>query len=81
VDKLLDQLQRETKPAQEQTSVNALEQVMYTQVPVLALWYGGTWGEYTTAGFTGWPTATNPYAPPAPYGNPPLMIITHLTAA
>jgi peptide/nickel transport system substrate-binding protein len=80
-DKLLDQLQRETQPAQQQTSVHALEHVMVNQVPVLALWYGGTWGEYATKGFTGWPSASNPYAPPAPYGNPPIMIVTHLKAA
>jgi peptide/nickel transport system substrate-binding protein len=80
-DKLLDQLQRETQPAQQQASVHALEHVMVNQVPVLALWYGGTWGEYATKGFTGWPSASNPYAPPAPYGNPPIMIVTHLKAA
>jgi peptide/nickel transport system substrate-binding protein len=80
-DKLLDKLQSETNASQEQTSVSALEHVMFTQVPVLALWYGGTWGEYSTKAFSGWPTAGNPYAPPAPYGSPPLMIVTHLTAA
>jgi peptide/nickel transport system substrate-binding protein len=80
-DKLLDQLQRETSTSQQQTSINGLQHVMYTQIPVLALWYGGTWGEYSTKGFSGWPTASNPYAPPAPYGDPPLMIVTHLTAA
>jgi peptide/nickel transport system substrate-binding protein len=80
-DSLLDQLQRETQPSQQQTTVHALEHVMYNQVPVLALWYGGTWGEYATKSFTGWPSASNPYAPPAPYGTPPLMIVTHLKAA
>jgi peptide/nickel transport system substrate-binding protein len=80
-DKLLDQLQSETQHSQQQASVNGLEHVMYNQVPVLALWYGATWGEYATKGFTGWPSASNPYAPPAPYGNPPIMIVTHLQAS
>ena len=84
---LLTKLQGETQIAQQHSTVNQLEQIMYKQVPVLALFYGATWGEYTTKNFTGWPDASNPYAPPAPYGaataatGPPLMIITHLKAA
>ena len=83
-DKLLAALQTTTAPAKQKQEVDALEHVMMTQVPVVALFYGATWGEYTTKGFTGWPDAANPYAPPAPYGSPPpdkstpLMIITHL---
>jgi peptide/nickel transport system substrate-binding protein len=84
---LLTKLQGETQTAQQHGTVNQLEQIMYQQVPVLALFYGATWGEYTTKNFTGWPDASNPYAPPAPYGaataatGPPLMIVTHLKAA
>jgi peptide/nickel transport system substrate-binding protein len=84
---LLTKLQGETQIAQQHSTVNQLEQIMYKQVPALALFYGATWGEYTTKNFTGWPDASNPYAPPAPYGaataatGPPLMIVTHLKAA
>ncbi len=84
-DRLLTALQSTTSGAQQKHDVYALEHAMVTQVPVVALFYGATWGEYSTKSFTGWPDAAHPYAPPAPYGSPPpdrstpLMIITHLT--
>ncbi|HEX9334809.1 MAG TPA: ABC transporter substrate-binding protein [Pseudonocardiaceae bacterium] len=81
LDGLLRQMQGETQVAQQQGTVHQLEQVMYQQVPVITLFYGATWGEYSTKKLTGWPDASNPYAPPAPYGAPPLMIVTHLTGA
>jgi peptide/nickel transport system substrate-binding protein len=86
-DKLLTSLQATTSASQQKQDVYALEHVMTTQFPVIALFYGATWGEYTTKEFTGWPSAADPYAPPAPYGSPPpdrstpLMIITHLAKA
>jgi peptide/nickel transport system substrate-binding protein len=84
-DRLLSALQSTTSAARQRTDVYALENVMMRQVPVVALFYGATWGEYTTKEYSGWPSAADPYAPPAPYGSPPpdkstpLMIITHLT--
>jgi peptide/nickel transport system substrate-binding protein len=86
-DKLLGSLQATTSQAKQQQATYALEHVMLTQVPAVALFYGATWGEYSTKAFTGWPDAAHPYAPPAPYGSPPpdkstpLMIITHLAKA
>jgi peptide/nickel transport system substrate-binding protein len=83
-DTLLKSLEGATDTTAQQQDVHGLEQLMYTQVPVISLFYGATWGEYSTKAFTGWPDAANPYAPPAPYGTPapdkstPLMIITHL---
>jgi peptide/nickel transport system substrate-binding protein len=82
--KLLHSLEVTTDPATEKNAIHGLEHVMYTQVPVIDLFYGATWGEYSSKSFTGWPDAAHPYAPPAPYGSPPpdkstpLMIITHL---
>lgn len=55
-----------------------IEKVMYQQVPVIALFYGAVWNEYSTKKFVGWPTAKNPYANPAPYGQSPLIVLTHL---
>lgn len=81
---LLHSLEVSTNPSQQRTAVHGLEHVMVDKVPVITLFYGATWGEYTTKSFTGWPDASNPYAPPAPYGTPspdkstPLMVITHL---
>jgi peptide/nickel transport system substrate-binding protein len=81
VDGLLTQLRGETDKGQQQQTVHQLEQVMYQQVPVLTLFYGATWSEYSSKNFTGWPDAQNPYAPPAPYNAAPIMIVTHLKAA
>jgi peptide/nickel transport system substrate-binding protein len=86
-DHLLSALQSTTDPAQQKQDVYGLERIMMTQVPAIALFYGATWGEYSTSQFTGWPDSAHPYAPPAPYGSPPpdkstpLMIITHLVKA
>lgn len=55
-----------------------MEKIMYQQVPVIPLFYGATWSEYSTKYFTGWPSAKNPYASPAPYGQSPLLVMTHL---
>ena len=60
---------------------SGLQRIMYTQVPVVALFYGASWGEYRTKSFTGWPSAADPYAPPIPYNEAPLMVITHLKAS
>lgn len=75
---LLGQLKATTSTAKQRRLTHQLERVMYRQVPIVALFYGATWSEYTTKRFTGWPTASNPYAAPAPYGSPPIMVITHL---
>ncbi len=83
-DALLHTLETSTDQSQQQTAVHGLNHVMLDKVPVVSLFYGATWGEYSTKKFTGWPDASHPYAPPAPYGSPapdkstPLMIITHL---
>ncbi len=77
-------LEVSTSPDQQKNAVHGLENTMLTKVPVITLFYGATWGEYTTKNYTGWPDAAHPYAPPAPYGSPapdkstPLMVITHL---
>ena len=61
--------------------VQALETLVSTQVPVAPLLYGADWDEYSTANFTGFVTAKNPYADPSP-GDPQLpLIIKHLTKA
>jgi peptide/nickel transport system substrate-binding protein len=47
-------------------AITKMEQIMTTQVPVVPLLYGGAWSENSTRNYTGWPTAGNPYMPPAP---------------
>ncbi len=58
-----------------------LEQVMYNTVPVVLLYYGGSWGLFSTAHFTGWPTASNPYTLPTNYNYSLLTVVTHLSKA
>ena len=54
---------------------------MYTQAPVITLYYGGSWGLFSTKSFTGWPSASNAYTLPTPYNNAMLVVLTHLTRA
>ena len=60
-----------------------LEQLMETRVPgVIPLLEGSDWQEHSTARFTGWPSADNPYALPAPFDAPDEEItILHLAPA
>lgn len=78
VNQVLANWQQSTNQSTQQSDAYQIEQTMYKEVPVIALFYGATWSEFSTKKFTGWPSASNPYAPPAPYGQPPLMIFTHL---
>jgi len=64
--------------AQFQTQVNNLSNIMSTQVPEAPLLYGADWDVYSTARFTGWVTASNPYAYPGPGGNDIALILTKL---
>jgi len=43
-----------------------LEKIEATTLPVIPLLYGADWDEYSTANFTGFVTASNPYADPSP---------------
>lgn len=59
-------------------AVATLENLVSTEVPVAPLLYGADWDEYSTAHFTGFVTASNPYADPSP-GDPQLpLILMHL---
>ncbi|QSO50924.1 ABC transporter substrate-binding protein [Alicyclobacillus curvatus] len=42
-----------------------IEGVMINKLPVLPLFYGETWYEYSTKNYTGWPDAAHPYDSPA----------------
>jgi len=48
------------------SAVDGLETLVSTQVPVAPLLYGADWDEYSTANFTGFVTAANPYIDPSP---------------
>ena len=40
---------------------------MLEEVPVMPVMESVSWFQYSTKDFTGWPTADDPYALPAPY--------------
>ena len=69
-----------TQTAQEQ-AVHPLEQYMYQQQPVVLMYYGGSWGLFSTKNFTGWPSQSDPYMLPTTYNNAMLVIATHLKKA
>jgi peptide/nickel transport system substrate-binding protein len=69
-----------SKPAQQQAT-DRLEMMMYQQVPIVLLYYGGSWGLFSTKHFTGWPSASNPYTLPTNYNNSLLTVVTHLVKA
>jgi peptide/nickel transport system substrate-binding protein len=73
---------KSTTDEREQTRLShELQRVVYRQLPVIGLYYGGLWGLYNTAKFTGWPSAEDPYAPPQTYDSSPLLIFTRLKLA
>jgi peptide/nickel transport system substrate-binding protein len=78
VDKSLAQLAAATDASTQQAATNQLQQEMYTQTPIVLLYYGGSWGLFSTKNFTGWPSAADPYALPTSYNNAVLMVLTHL---
>lgn len=81
-DKLLNQYANTTDPNVQKQALYGIEQIMIDQVPVIPLLYGSDWDERTTARFTGWPTAQNPYALAAPFDAPDVeQVILHLTPA
>ena len=66
-------------PAVQQQALNALQEVVSTQAPVIPLLYGAAWYEYSTKHYTGWPTEDNQYNNPVPNSPYILNTIPHLT--
>jgi len=81
VDQALATLAAATDNSAQQQATYQLEQVMYNSVPVVLLYYGGSWGLFSTKNFTGWPSQSNPYTLPVTYNNELLTVLTHLTKA
>jgi peptide/nickel transport system substrate-binding protein len=77
----LSTLASATSPATQQQATNKLESTMYSQVPIVLLYYGGSWGLFSTKNFTGWPSAKDPYTLPTNYNNALLTVVTHLRKA
>jgi peptide/nickel transport system substrate-binding protein len=76
--KLIAALAATTNVAKEHQIVDQLEQISFSQVPIVGLVSGAAWNEYQTNHYVGWPTASNPYADPQLSTINALMVITHL---
>jgi peptide/nickel transport system substrate-binding protein len=81
VDQALATLASATAESAQLKATEALEQAIFAQVPVVLLYYGGSWGLFSTKTFVGWPSAANPYTLPTNYSNAMLVVLTHLTKA
>jgi peptide/nickel transport system substrate-binding protein len=81
VNQALATLAASTSQAPQLQATYKLEQIMYAAVPFVPLYYGGSWGLFSTRHFTGWPSASNPYTLPTDYNNALLTVVTHLTKA
>jgi peptide/nickel transport system substrate-binding protein len=80
-DKALATLAAATDPAAQQQATHKLEKLMYDQVPIVLMYYGGSWGLFSTKHFTGWPSDKDPYTLPTPYNNAILTVVSHLKPA
>lgn len=81
VDALLAQLKTALDEGEQKALVAKLQHVVYEKTPVIALFYGGHWGMFSTKKFTGWPSAENPYAPPMTWDSSPLLVVTNVKKA
>jgi peptide/nickel transport system substrate-binding protein len=81
VDQSLATLAAATDPNAQMQATHKLEQYVYQQQPIVMLYYGGSWGLFSTKNFTGWPSAQDPYMLPTTYNNAMLVIVTHLKKA
>ncbi|MGK9149251.1 ABC transporter substrate-binding protein [Plantibacter flavus] len=78
MDELLAQYKQTTDEAARLELSHRMQQIVYNDLPVIGMYYGGLWGLYNDAKLTGWPDADNPYAPPQTYDQTPLLVFTHL---
>jgi len=82
-DVLLDQFAQTSDIAMQKEIMGEIEMLFVDEAPVLPLFPGPDWYEYSTARFTGWPSADNNYAPGVPYAYAPynatLIVLTTIT--
>jgi peptide/nickel transport system substrate-binding protein len=81
VDQALSTLASATDSSAQMQATYTLEQVMYNKIPIVLMYYGGSWGLFSTKRFIGWPSAANPYTLPTSYNNSLLTVLTHVTKA
>jgi peptide/nickel transport system substrate-binding protein len=54
---------------------------MVSNMPVIPLFGGPDWTQYSTAQVTGWPTPSNPYDPGAPFSPTNEVVVLNLKPA
>jgi peptide/nickel transport system substrate-binding protein len=81
VDQALATLASATDQNAQLQATYKLEQIMFGTVPFVPLYYGGSWGLFSTKHFTGWPSASNPYTLPTNYNSALLTVVSHLKKA
>jgi peptide/nickel transport system substrate-binding protein len=83
VNSALQQMTQTGNKAQLEQLSATIEQAMATQLPVIPLSDIGVSAEWSTSQWVGWPSASDPYAEPAPWAGPPDMIniLLHLRPA
>jgi peptide/nickel transport system substrate-binding protein len=83
VDSLLTEFAQTSDVTQQKAIMAEIEGIYVKEAPALPLFPGPDWFEYSTARFTGFPGADNPYAPGVPWPNGPyntaLIVLTTLT--
>ncbi|WP_223628330.1 ABC transporter substrate-binding protein [Microbacterium sp. EST19A] len=77
-DALLAEYRGTVDTARQTEIVQELQGIVYDQMPVIGLYYGGIWGLFSDAKFTGWPSEEDPYMIPQNYDNAPLGIFINL---
>ena len=81
VDSSLSKLAAATSTNTQMQATYELEQYMYRNQPMVLLYYGGSWGLFSTKHFTGWPSAQDAYMLPTTYNNAMLVIVSRLKKA
>jgi len=79
VDKLLAAYAATDNPAAQKADIAAIGKIVATQLPVIPIFYGVAWFEYSTKCFSGWPSPSNPYAPGEPDNPFDEIVLLHLT--
>lgn len=82
-DELLDAFAKTSDINDQKKLMGEIEMLFVEEAPVLPLFPGPDWYEYSTARFVGWPSADNNYAPGVPYAYAPynatLIVLTTIT--
>ncbi len=62
LDSLLKAYAQTSDVTQQNALISQMEDIFYQQMPVIPLLDAANWFEYSTRHYTGWPSASNPYA-------------------